>query len=107
MLLALRTLQARREQAYGNDQWPWGLHGFREMLHQIEDSGHLDLRALLDEPVLGRLMDELIERAAPAEHVGLRALGATADVAVQRLHRLLYRHRQSRAAARRRQSPPS
>ena len=57
---------------------------------QIEASGHLDLRALLEEPVLGRLMDELIERASQHNVLGLRALGATADLAVQRLHRLLH-----------------
>jgi hypothetical protein len=90
VLLALRTLAGTTEQAYGNDQWPWGLHGFREVLVRIEASGHLELRALLEEPVLGRLMDELIERAAQHNVLGLRALGATADVAVQRLHRLLH-----------------
>jgi hypothetical protein len=90
VLLALRTLSGTTEQAYGNDQWPWGLHGLREMLRQIEASGHLDLRALLEEPVIGRLMDELIERASQHNVLGLRALGATADVAVQRLHRLLH-----------------
>ena len=90
VLLALRTLAGTADQAYGNDQWPWGLHGFREMLRLIESSGHLELRALLEEPVLGRLMDELIERAAQQNVLGLRALGATADVAVQRLHRLIH-----------------
>jgi hypothetical protein len=90
VLLALRTLAGTTDQAYGNDQWPWGLHGFREALLRIEASGHLELRALLEEPVLGRLMDELIERASQHNVLGLRALGATADVAVERLHRLLF-----------------
>jgi hypothetical protein len=90
VLMALRTLAGTTEQAFGNDQWPWGLHGLREMLVRIEASGHLELRALLEEPVLGRLMDELIERASQQSVLGLRALGATADVAVQRLHRLLH-----------------
>jgi hypothetical protein len=90
VLLALRNLLGTTDQAYGNDQWPWGLHGFREMLQRIDASGHLELRALLEEPTLGRLMDELIERAAQHSVLGLRALGATADVAVQRLYRLLY-----------------
>jgi hypothetical protein len=90
VLLALRNLAGTTEQAYGNDQWPWGLHGLREVLRQIEASGYLDLRALLEESVLGRLMDELIERAAQQSIDGLRALGATADVAVQRLYRLLH-----------------
>ena len=35
-------------------------------------------------------MDELIERASQHNVLGLRALGATADIAVQRLHRLLH-----------------
>jgi hypothetical protein len=90
VLLALRNLLGTTDQAYGNDQWPWGLHGFREMLQRIDASGHLELRALLEEPTLGRLMDELIERAAQHSVLGLRALGATADVAVQRLYRLLH-----------------
>lgn len=90
VLLALRNLAGTTDQAYGNDQWPWGLHGFREMLRAIEVSGHLDLRALLEEPTLGKLMDELIERAAQHNVVGLRALGATAEVAVERVHRLIH-----------------
>ena len=90
VLLALRTLSGTTDQAYGNDQWPWGLHGLREMLRRIETSGHLDLRALLDESALGRIMDELIERASQHSVLGLRALGATADLALQRLHRLLH-----------------
>jgi hypothetical protein len=62
----------------------------REVLLQLESSGHLELRALLDEPVLGRLMDELIERAGQQSTAGLRALGATAEVTLQRLYRLLF-----------------
>jgi hypothetical protein len=90
VLLALRNLAGTTDQAYGNDQWPWGLHGLREVLRQIEASGHLDLRALLEESVLGKLMDELIERASQQSVIGLRQLGATAEVSVQRLYRLLH-----------------
>ena len=96
------TSTARPQEAYGNDEWPWGLHGLREMLLRLETSGHPDLRALLDENALGRLMDELIERASSLNARGLRALGATADVAVQRLHRLHAAHRQPRPAGSRR-----
>jgi hypothetical protein len=90
VLQALRGLQGVTEASYGNDQWPWGLHGLREVLLRLERSGHLDLRALLDEPVLGRMLDELIERAGQQNVLGMRALGATADVALQRLYRLLH-----------------
>ena len=89
VLLALRNLAGTTQQAYGNDEWPWGLHGFREILLRIETSGHHDLRVLLEEPALGRLMDELIDRASSHNTRGLRALGATADVALQQLHRFI------------------
>jgi hypothetical protein len=90
VLQALRALQGTSQASYAGDQWPWGLHGLREVLRRLEDSGHLDLRALLDEPVLGGLMDELIGRAGEHSVGGLRALGATAEVALGRLHRLLH-----------------
>ena len=89
VLLALRNLAGTTQQAYGNDEWPWGLHGFREILLRIETSGHHDLRVLLEEPALGRVMDELIDRASSHNARGLRALGATADVALQQLHRFI------------------
>jgi hypothetical protein len=60
------------------------------MLLQREKSCDFELRSLLDEPVLGRLMDEMIERAGQQSKTGLRALGATAEVTLQRLYRLLY-----------------
>jgi hypothetical protein len=90
ILMALRNMLGSSQQAYGNDQWPWGLSGLREMLLIIERSGHLDLRALLDENVLGGHLDELIERASQNSATSLRALGATSEVAVQRLYRLLH-----------------
>ena len=67
VLLALRNLTGTTQEAYGNNEWPWGLHGLREILRRIERSGHLDLRALLEENVLGRLMDDLIDRARASE----------------------------------------
>ncbi len=90
VLSALRTLQGTVDVPAAQDQWPWGLHGLREVLRLLEASGHLDLRALLEESVLGGLMDQLIERAGQSNVLGLRALGATADLALHRLHRLLH-----------------
>lgn len=89
VLAGLRGLTGVTEEAASGDNWPWGLHALRELLRLLEGSGHLDLRALLDEATLGRAMDELVERAARTDGAGLRALGATADLAVHRLHRLL------------------
>lgn len=89
ILMALRALLGSSENAHGNGQWPWGLNGLRDVLLIIERSGHLDLRALLDENVLGGLLDELIERASQHSATSLRALGATSEVTTQRLFRLL------------------
>jgi hypothetical protein len=89
VLSGLRGLTGATDEAAAGDRWPWGLHALRELLRMLEGSGHLDLRALLDEGTLGRAMDELVERAARTDGAGLRALGATADLAVHRLHRLL------------------
>ena len=61
----------------------------RDFLRKIESSGHLDLRALLDEGTLANHLDGLVELAARNDGPGLRALGATADITTQRLYRLL------------------
>ena len=98
VLLALRNLAGTTQQAYGNDQWPWGLHGFRQVLQLIE-------RAVISTSARcsragARQADGRADRARrAAERLGLRALGATADVAVQRLHRLRQRRRQQCRAA--------
>jgi hypothetical protein len=89
-LAALRNLNGSVQDAYGPSDWPYGLHGLRETLARLEASGHADLRALLDENTLGRLMDDLLDRASVTSARGLRALGATAQVAVQRLQRLIH-----------------
>lgn len=89
-LAALRNLNGSIQDAYGPADWPYGLHGLRETLTRLEASGHADLRALLDENTLARLMDDLLDRASVTNARGLRALGATAQVAVQRLQRLIH-----------------
>jgi hypothetical protein len=89
VLAGLRGLTGVTEEAASGDRYPWGLHALRELLRVLQDSGHLELRALLDEGTLSHAMDQLVERASRTDGAGLRALGATADVAVHRLHRLL------------------
>lgn len=71
------------------DSFPWSMEGMREFMLRIENSGHLDLRALLDEGTLARHLDGLVELAARNDGPGLRALGATADITTQKLYRLL------------------
>jgi len=89
VILALRNLNGSVQEAYGSQDWPYGLHGLRGVLEILDNSGHADLRALFDENTIGRLMDDLLDMAATVGARGLRALGATAAVTVQRLNRLV------------------
>jgi hypothetical protein len=89
VLTALRRLTGSVDEAYGASEWPRGLHALRLLLTWLDESGHAELRAYLDENNMARLMDELIDRAANASARGLRALGATAGVTLQQLERLL------------------
>ena len=75
-VLALRNLTGTTQEAYGSEEWPWGLHGFREVLELLDDSGHPDLRALLEENTLGRLMDELLDRAVDQQQLAACARSA-------------------------------
>lgn len=87
--LALRNLNGTTQEAYGSKDWPYGLRGLREVLRLLDDSGHADLRVLFEENSIAKLMDDLLDRASSVDTRGLRALGATAAVSVQRLNRLV------------------
>jgi hypothetical protein len=89
VILALRNLNGSTQDAYGPSDWPYGLDGLRKVLRLLDESGHADLRALFEENTIGRLMDDLLDRATTVNARGLRALGATAAVSVQRLNRLV------------------
>lgn len=88
-LAALRNLLGSVQQTYGPEEWARGLHGYQAFLERLEQAGHADLRALFDENTLGRMMDELLDRAAGTGSEGLRGLGSTAALAVQQLGRLI------------------
>jgi hypothetical protein len=100
--VAASDLQARRDSVIsclreilnfaggsGRDTFPWSMEGLRSFYKRIEDSGHLDLRALLDEATLGRHLDMLVDLAARNDSPGFRELGATAELSTQKLYRLL------------------
>lgn len=89
VMSCLRTMLGCSGSQSGCDSFPWSMEGFRDFLHLIEASGHLDLRSLLDEGTLGRNLDALVELAARNDGAGLRALGATADLVTGPLQRLL------------------
>lgn len=89
-IYALRNLVGATQQAYGPNDWPRGLDAYRTLFRILEEQGQGDLRSLLSEVELSRIMDELIQRAAHGNADGLRALGATALLDLQRFRRLVY-----------------
>lgn len=88
-IYALRNLVGATQQAYGPNDWPRGLDAYRSLYSQLESQGQGDLRALLEEGELSRIMDELIQRAANGDANGLRALGSTAQIDLNRFRRLV------------------
>ncbi len=89
VLAALRALTGATDNSFTQDGWSFGLFGLRESLRRLEAAGHSDLRAMLDQHTLQHMMDDLIDRASTTTARSLRALGATAQVTIQRLQRLI------------------
>lgn len=88
-IYALRNLTGATQEAYGPSDWPRGLDAYRQLYQWLEDQGLADLRSLLVESELARVMDELIQRAAHGAPDGLRATGATAQIDLARFRRLV------------------
>lgn len=86
---ALRNLVGSTQQAYGPQDWPRGLDAYRQLHDLLEAQGQNDLRSLLVESELARTMDELVQRGSDATSDGLRAVGSTALLSVERLRRLV------------------
>lgn len=88
-IYALRTLTGSAQEVYGQNEWPRGLDAYRRLFQTLEDQGQGDLRSLLVENELSRMMDDLIQRTAQGTPEGLRAVGATAQVDLARFRRLV------------------
>lgn len=88
-IYALRTLVGSTQQAYGPEEWPRGLDAYRQLNDLLEAQGHSDLRSLLVEGELARTMDELVQRGADTTSEGLRAVGSTALLGLERFRRLI------------------
>jgi hypothetical protein len=86
---ALRNFIGSTQQAFGPNDFPYGIVAYRAFLQRLEESGQSDLMALIEENNLARLMDDLVDRAAGPSIDGLRALGVTAQLAVESLRRIL------------------
>src|SRR5262245_1828125 len=89
VIYALRNLIGATQEAYAPDAWPRGLDAYRRLFERLELQGQGDLRALLLEVELARTMDELIQRADHGRAQGLRALGATVQLDLERFRRLV------------------
>lgn len=89
VIYALRNLIGATQEAYGPNDWPRGLDAYRNLFDLLEMQGQGDLRILLVENELARVMDELIQRAAHGYADGLRALGSTAQLDLERFRRLV------------------
>lgn len=85
---ALRNLVGTTQDGYGPNEWPRGLSAYRQVLNHLEDNGLTDLRALFQENHVARSLDEVVFWATRGSSEDLRALGATALLALERFRRL-------------------
>jgi hypothetical protein len=88
VIYALRNFAGGAQQAYGPDDWPRGIDAYRRVYKWLEEQGQGDLRSLLLENEVARTMDALITRAQNGTADGLRALGVTAQLDIERFRRM-------------------
>ena len=88
-IYALRNFIGSTQTAYAPNEWPRGVDAYRQLYLFLDNQGQTDLRSLLVENELSRVMDSLINRASQGNIEGLRSLGATAQLDLQRLRRLV------------------
>jgi hypothetical protein len=88
-IYALRNFIGSTQTAYAPNEWPRGVDAYRQLYAALDAQGQGDLRSLLVENELSRIMDSLIHRASQGNVEGLRHLGATAQLDLQRLRRLV------------------
>lgn len=89
VIYALRNLVGAAQESYDQNTWPRGIDAYRQLFQYLEQQGQGDLRALLVESELVRVMDALIQRSGQGSIEGLRQLGATAQLDVERLRRMV------------------
>lgn len=86
---ALRNLTGSAQTAYDPNDWQRGLDAYRQLYSFLESYAQGDLRILLVETELMRIMDTLIQRSQQGSIEGLRQLGATARIDIDRIRRLV------------------
>jgi len=88
-IYALRNLVGSTQMAYGPDEWPRGLDAYRQLNNLLDAQGQSDLRSLLVETELARTMDELVQRSGDNTSEGLRAVGSTSLLGLERFRRFI------------------
>jgi hypothetical protein len=89
VIFALRNFNGGAQESYGSNEWPRGIEAYRRLYNWLEDQGQGDLRSLLNENELARTMDGLITRGQNGTAEGLRALGVTAQLDIERFRRMV------------------
>jgi hypothetical protein len=89
VIFALRNFNGGAQQSYGPDDWPRGIDAYRRLYQWLEVQGQGDLRSLLLENDIAQTMDALITRAQNGTSDGLRALGVTAQIDIERFRRMV------------------
>ena len=89
VIAALRNLTGTVQEAYNPSDWQRGLNAYRLFFKYLEANAQGDLRSLLVETELARIMDTLLQRAGQGGSEGLRQLGATFQIDIERLRRLV------------------
>ena len=89
VIFALRSFNGGAQESYGSNDWPRGIEAYRRLYNWLEHQGQGDLRSLLNENELARTMDGLITRGQNGTAEGLRALGVTAQLDIERFRRMV------------------
>jgi hypothetical protein len=88
VIYALRNFNGGTQQSVSPNDWPRGIDAYRRVYDWLEQQGQGDLRSLLLENEVAQTMDALISRAQNGTPEGLRALGVTAQLDIERFRRM-------------------
>lgn len=89
VLTAVRRVGGLSSAIGDTNTWPRSLRAYRGLSQTLEANGQGDLRALMNEAELARTLDTLVQLASGGTPRGLRAVGATAWGAHNRVLRFV------------------
>jgi hypothetical protein len=85
---ALRNLLGTSENGYDDVTWGWRTSGYRAITKAIEEANQQDLKVLLQEAELNRMLTELVDQIARDNVTGVSAFGPTAEITIDKIQRL-------------------